>query len=246
MTKSATVGCNQRPRCVFTALMFAASIPLFPSSRLMPESSWLPPENPPVSLPVAGESTDQESVALMLRVRDGDMKAFEKLVELHQGAVVGTVTRMLGNVDDAHDVAQMVFVRVWKSAPRYEPTAKFTTWLYTIMRNLVFNELRRRVRKKEVSLDEPIFDDQPREIAHPLADGADVIAQREELEKALDEAIAKLPEKQRIAVVMRRFQETPYEDLCAVLGMSLPAVKSLLFRARAELRKHLASYLGEE
>jgi RNA polymerase sigma-70 factor (ECF subfamily) len=79
-----------------------------------------------------------------------------------------------------------------------------------------------------------------------LADGADVIAQREELEKALDEAIAKLPEKQRIAVVMRRFQETPYEDLCAVLGMSLPAVKSLLFRARTELRKHLAAYLGEE
>ena len=153
---------------------------------------------------------------------------------------------MLGNADDAHDVAQQVFVRVWKSAPRYEPTAKFTTWLYTIMRNLVFNELRRRVRKKEVSLDEPIFDDQPREIAHPLADGADVIAQREELEKALDEAIAKLPEKQRIAVVMRRFQETPYEDLCAVLGMSLPAVKSLLFRARTELRKHLAAYLGEE
>jgi RNA polymerase sigma-70 factor (ECF subfamily) len=226
--------------------MFAASVPQFPSLRLMPESSWSPPDNPSDSLPVAVELADQESVALMMRVREGDMKAFEKLVELHQGAIIGTVTRMLNNAEDAHDVAQQVFVRVWKSAPRYEPTAKFTTWLYTIMRNLVFNELRRRVRKKEVSLDEPIFDDQPREIAHPLADGADVIAQREELEKALDEAIAKLPEKQRIAVVMRRFQETPYEDLCTVLGMSMPAVKSLLFRARTELRKHLAAYLGEE
>ncbi len=226
--------------------MFAASVPQFPSLRLMPESSWSPPDNPSDSLPVAVELADQESVALMMRVREGDMKAFEKLVELHQGAIIGTVTRMLNNAEDAHDVAQQVFVRVWKSAPRYEPTAKFTTWLYTIMRNLVFNELRRRVRKKEVSLDEPIFDDQPREIAHPLADGADVIAQREELEKALDEAIAKLPEKQRIAVVMRRFQETSYEDLCAVLGISLPAVKSLLFRARTELRKHLAAYLGEE
>ncbi len=226
--------------------MFAASVPLFPSLCLMPESSWSPPDNPSDSLPVAVESADQESVALMMKVRDGDIKAFEKLVGLHQGAIIGTVTRMLNNAEDANDVAQQVFVRVWKSAPRYEPTAKFTTWLYTIMRNLVFNELRRRVRKKEVSLDEPIFDDQPREIAHPLADGADVIAQREELEKALDEAIAKLPEKQRIAVVMRRFQETPYEDLCTVLGMSLPAVKSLLFRARTELRKHLAAYLGEE
>jgi len=237
---------NQCLCCGFTAVMFAASVPLFPSLCLMPESSWSPPDNPSDSLPVAVESADQESVALMMKVRDGDIKAFEKLVGLHQGAIIGTVTRMLNNAEDANDVAQQVFVRVWKSAPRYEPTAKFTTWLYTIMRNLVFNELRRRVRKKEVSLDEPIFDDQPREIAHPLADGADVIAQREELEKALDEAIAKLPEKQRIAVVMRRFQETPYEDLCTVLGMSLPAVKSLLFRARTELRKHLAAYLGEE
>jgi RNA polymerase sigma-70 factor (ECF subfamily) len=73
-----------------------------------------------------------------------------------------------------------------------------------------------------------------------------VLAQRDELERALDRAIAALPEKQRLAVVMRRFQETPYEELCEVLGMSLPAVKSLLFRARAELRKSLAAYLGEE
>lgn len=183
----------------------------------------------------------------MLRVRDGDLRAFERLVELHQGPVIGTVSRMLGNMDDAHDVAQQVFIRVWKSAPRYEPTAKFTTWLYTIMRNLVYNELRRRLRKKEVSLDEPAFDDNtPRDIPHPTTEGADMITQREELERALDKAIAALPEKQRIAVVLRRYEETPYEDLCAILGMSLPAVKSLLFRARAELRKSLASHLGEE
>ena len=182
----------------------------------------------------------------MLRVRDGDLRAFERLVELHQNAIIGTVARMLGNLDDAHDVSQQVFIRVWKSAPRYEPTAKFTTWLYTIMRNLVYNELRRRLRKKEVSLDEPVFDDSPREIAHPTTEGADMITQREELERALDKAIAALPEKQRIAVVLRRYQETPYEELCDILGMSLPAVKSLLFRARLELRKSLAAYLGED
>ncbi len=182
----------------------------------------------------------------MLRAREGDMRAFESLVELHQGAVIGTVTRMLGNVDDAHDVAQQVFVRVWKSAPRYEPTAKFTTWLYTITRNLVFNEMRKRGRRKEVSLDEPVYDDQPRQIQHPLAPGADTITQQDELERALDAAIAALPEKQRMAVVLRRYEDTPYEDLCQILGMSLPAVKSLLFRARTELRKSLSAYLGEE
>jgi RNA polymerase sigma-70 factor (ECF subfamily) len=225
--------------------MFAASIAVCPFTPTMPESERMPVDDR-AALPAVDESSDTLSVELMLRVRGGDMKAFEQLVDLHQGAVIGSVTRMLGNVEDAHDVAQQVFVRVWKSAPRYEPTAKFTTWLYTIMRNLVFNEMRRRGRKKEVSLDAPTLDDKPREFMHPTADGADVIAQREELEHALDAAIAKLPEKQRIAVVMRRFQETPYEDLCAVLGMSLPAVKSLLFRARTELRKHLSAYLGEE
>ena len=223
--------------------MLAVSIPF--QFTLMPDSEWSNPE--PQSAPhgAVDESSDPESVRLMLRVREGDTQAFEALVELHQGGVIGTVTRMLGNVDDAHDVAQQVFVRVWKSAPRYEPSAKFTTWLYTITRNLVFNEMRKRGRRKEVSLDEPVFDDQPRQIEHPLAPGADTITQQDELERALDAAIAALPEKQRMAVVLRRFEDTPYEDLCQILGMSLPAVKSLLFRARAELRKSLSAYLVE-
>jgi RNA polymerase sigma-70 factor, ECF subfamily len=224
--------------------MIVASLPLSFAPHLMSDTDWPAPDSHP--LPAEVESSDEESVQLMLRVKVGDEKAFARLVELHQSAVVGTVTRMLGSVDDGHDVAQMVFIRVWKSAPRYEPTAKFTTWLYTIMRNLVFNEMRRRGRRKEVSLDEPVFEDQPRELAHPMAPSADVISQQEELEAALDEAIASLPEKQRMAVLLRRQQETPYEELCQILGMSLPAVKSLLFRARAELRKKLAGYLGEE
>ena len=212
----------------------------------MPDLEWSTSDAQPASPAATDESCDQESVRLMLRVREGDVRAFESLVEMHQGAIVGTVTRMLGNADDAHDVSQQVFVRVWKSAPRYEATAKFTTWLYTITRNLVFNEMRKRTRRKEVSLDEPVFEDQPRQIQHPLAQGADVLSQQDELEKALDAAIAALPEKQRLAVVLRRFEDTPYEDLCQILGMSLPAVKSLLFRARTELRKSLSSYLGDD
>jgi RNA polymerase sigma-70 factor, ECF subfamily len=193
----------------------------------------------------AAEEADAESVKLMLRVKEGDERAFEQLVALHQNTVIGTVTRMLGSVEDAHDVAQQLFVRIWKSAPRYEPTAKFTTWMFTIMRNLVFNELRKRVRRKEISLDEPVNEDQTRELPDLSTVAADVSLQRSELELALDQAIAALPEKSRMAVVLRRYEETPYEDLCKILGMSLPAVKSLLFRARNELRKHLAQYLGE-
>ena len=123
--------------------MFAVSIAPLPIPCFMPDPQWTSPDAD--RSPTAREEvSDEDNVALMARVKEGDERAFERLVEIHQGAVIGTVTRMLGNVEDAHDVAQQVFIRVWKSAPRYEPTAKFTTWLYTIMRNLVFNEMRRQ------------------------------------------------------------------------------------------------------
>src|SRR2546423_15449280 len=94
-----------------------------------------------------------EDAALMAQVAHGDTSAFEQLVERHQTLILGTVARMLGSNSEVEDVAQQVFVRVWKSAPRYVPTAKFTTWLLTIARNLVFNEVRRRKRHPTETLD---------------------------------------------------------------------------------------------
>jgi RNA polymerase sigma-70 factor, ECF subfamily len=227
-----------------TAASFAGLLP----TSVMPEPEWPTHLTPTLSADTEDSSRDAESVRLMLRVKEGDVKAFEKLVELHQGIMVGTAARMLGNMDDAHDIAQQVFLRVWKSAPRYEPTAKFTTWLFTIMRNLVFNETRRRTRRREVALESDVdHEDGPqRQYADHTAPAPDHLTQQDELEKALDKAIAALPEKQRLAVVLRRHEELPYEQICEILKMSLPAVKSLLFRARTELRKHLAAYLGEE
>ena len=231
--------------------MSAATLAVPPAAFCLMTDSPRHAESPPPSSPAeldtaltADASQEDLSARLMLRVKHGDTHAFSQLVELHQHAIIGTVTRMLGNVDDAHDIAQQVFLRVWKSAPRYEPTAKFTTWLYTITRNLVFNETRRRSRRKEVPLESDSDDDSPRQFASLTTPGPDQQAQQDELEKALDAAIAALPEKQRLAVVLRRHQELPYEQLCDILKMSLPAVKSLLFRARNELRKSLAAYLG--
>lgn len=226
--------------------MTAASVAGLLPSLDMPEPEWPAPTIPHVSADAVEESCDEENVRLMLRVKEGDVKAFERLVELHQGIMIGTAARMLGNLDDAHDIAQQVFIRVWKSAPRYEPSAKFTTWLFTIMRNLVFNETRRRTRRKEVPLENENDDDPPRQYADLTAPAPDHLTQQDELEKALDKAIAALPEKQRLAVVLRRHEDMPYEQICEILKMSLPAVKSLLFRARTELRKHLASHLGED
>jgi RNA polymerase sigma-70 factor (ECF subfamily) len=227
--------------------MTAASVVSLLPSFVMPDPEWPAPTPSNVTAATEDTSCDEESVRLMLRVKEGDVRAFERLVELHQGIMIGTASRMLGNLDDAHDIAQQVFIRVWKSAPRYEPTAKFTTWLFTIMRNLVFNESRRRTRRKEVALETEADDDLPqRQYTDHTAPAPDHITQQDELERALDLAIAALPEKQRLAVIMRQQQDLPYEQICEVLKMSLPAVKSLLFRARTELRKHLASHLGED
>ncbi len=210
--------------------------------------SWTMPERTPTPttyLPTPEHSADEENVRLMLRVREGDIRAFEQLVEMHQRGVIGTVARMLNNQDDAHDVAQQVFVRVWRSASRYEPTAKFTTWLYTITKNLVFNELRRRTRKREVSI-EAQEEEHHHEMVAATRLNPDTIVQQEELEAAIDRAIATLPEKQRLAVTLRRYEDMPYEEICVVLGMSLSAVKSLLFRARNDLKEKLSGYLEVE
>lgn len=195
----------------------------------------------------AGEEGREEAnaldVALMLRVREGDMAAFEQLVEIHQHAVVGTVAKMLGNPTEAEDITQQVFLRIWKSASRYQPQARFTTWLFTITRNLVFNESRRRRRKPTVSVEE-------REAAGlPPAEDLQAVKPddellQSELEEAIDAAIEALPEKQRLAVILRRYEEMPYEEIAVILEMSVPAVKSLLFRARSQLREALQKYLG--
>lgn len=189
------------------------------------------------------DASDAEDVAWMLAVKAGDEDAFEALVAKHQMRVVGTVAKMLGGERDAEDVAQQVFLRVWQSAPRYEHGAKFTTWLLTITRNLVFNELRRRRRSRLVDLD-PGDEPGGREFPDPHNPTPSRAALGAELEAVVAAAIAALPEAQRLAVVLRRYEEMPYEEIAKVLGTSVPSVKSLLFRARTELKERLAPYLG--
>lgn len=182
----------------------------------------------------------------MLRVKEGDEEAMRELIEAHQHRVIGAVARMLGSEADAEDVAQQVFIRVWKSAARYEPTAKFTTWLYTIMRNLVFNELRRRKRHTAESLDRT--DDEPGgalQAADPLAKSPATSVLDAEMQAAIQEAIDSLPEVQRMAIILRRYDDVSYEEIAEILDLTVPAVKSVLFRARTELRERLRKYLAE-
>lgn len=182
--------------------------------------------------------------SLMKRIGEGDHDAFRDLIERHQNAVIGTVAKMLGNASESEDIAQQVFLRIWRNAKRYRPDAKFTTYLYTITRNLVYNESRRRSRKKEVSSDEREENSNRHVEANPdRRPDAEVL--HAELQLAVDNAIAALPESQRMAVVLRRYEQLSYEEIAEVMKLSVSAVKSLLFRARTSLRELLAGYLNE-
>jgi RNA polymerase sigma-70 factor (ECF subfamily) len=196
-----------------------------------------------VALPDCCLMNEPDDVELMRLAGGGDERAFEQLVERHQNLVIGTVSKMLGGFEGAEEIAQQVFVRAWQSAPRYRPEAKFTTWLLTIARNLVFNESRRRRRgffqpfENDDGSVMDIRDDSGR-------DAAAALSQRE-TQQAVDAAITALPEAQRMAIVLRRFEAMPYEDIAVVLKTSVPAVKSLLFRAREDLRERLKGFLAE-
>jgi RNA polymerase sigma-70 factor (ECF subfamily) len=188
---------------------------------------------------------DAQDVRLMRLVGRGDASAFEELIERHQALVAGTVGRMLGSNSEVEDIAQQVFIRVWKSARRYVPRAKFTTWLLKITRNLVFNELRRARRRAHVPLQsEPGAEELPlKDETNPAPDASLLEV---ELQRAIEEAITQLPESQRMALVLRRYEQLSYEQIAEVLDLSVPAVKSVLFRARTELRSRLSKYLGQK
>src|SRR6184192_1470472 len=198
-----------------------------------------------MSFPEAAARSDEnaEDVRLMRLVAGGDTGAFEQLVERHQALVAGTVARMLGSNSDVEDIAQQVFIRVWKSAGRYVARAKFTTWLLKITRNLVFNEMRRAKRHPHLPVQiEPEAEEMP--LKDEATATPDATLLQAELQSAIETAIALLPETQRMAIVLRRYEELSYEEIADVLDLSVPAVKSLLFRARTELRARLKDYLG--
>lgn len=185
--------------------------------------------------------------ALMLRVKRGDRAAFEELVAKYQQPVLNFVFRSLPDATEAEDLAQGVFVQVWKSAARYEPAAKFSTWLFTIARNLCLNEFRRRSRHPAESLDAPAHADTDEPSGHSVEDKREVAAPdtllRGELEAKVAEAVAALPENQRTALMLWQRDELGYDDIAEVLGCSLSAVKSLIHRARETLRARLKPYL---
>jgi RNA polymerase sigma-70 factor, ECF subfamily len=193
------------------------------------------------------EAMVRSDVQLMLDVKAGDDSSFELLLRKYRSPLINFLFRMVRDSAVAEDLAQEVFLRVYRARNRYSPSAKFTTWIFRIATNLALNALRdRRYRRMEISMDQTadVDDDQPRlEIAdaHPSIEDYLMARDRASL---IRRAIESLPEKQRAAVFLHKYQEMDYDEIAKVLGCSESALKSLLFRAYETLRVELAPLMA--
>jgi len=204
--------------------------------------------SPPPSAPLTMANAEAVSdVDVMLRVKTGDESAFAYLVQKYRRPIVGFMYRLCHNPSTAEELAQEVFLRVYRSRTSYEPSAKFTTWLYRIATNLAVNHARdtRHERPENtVRLDEP---DQETGNTPDLADDTlsaeELMVKRERL-AAIRSKVNALPERQREAVIMHKYQQMDYREIAAVLKLSESATKSLLFRAYETLREQLKEFVS--
>jgi len=177
---------------------------------------------------------------LMVRVREGDRAGFELLMLRHREPVVHFLYRMVQNQDVAEELAQEVFLRVYRSRAGYQPTARFTSWLYRIAANLAFNWLRHQRRENNpLSLDAARRNGVIPQIADQQASVEELLIRRTMLD-GVRRAVAALPDRQRAVVLLHKYHGMDYEQIAQTLGCSVQAVKSLTFRAYANLRRSLA------
>ena len=203
------------------------------------------PARAPQTLPPPAVPFDQMSDAeVMLRVRTGDNDAFDYLVAKFRRPIVHFMFRMSKNQAMAEELAQEVFLRVYRSRESYSAEAKFTTWLYRIASNLAINHARdTKAERNQASLDEP---DQETGLKIDVADGRATVEQemlRRERLAAIRKEVEALPERQRVAVLMHKYQGLDYRQIGEVLKLSESATKSLLFRAYETLREKLKSFI---
>jgi len=186
-------------------------------------------------------------IRLMLRVREDDAGAFEELVELYQHRLVAVMNHLVGNAEEAEDLAQEVFLRVYRTRKKYHPRSKFSTWLFTIANNLALNALRSRKRKPLTLL--PAQDSGPlgprpaERLVQDRGSGPMRRLERQELTELIRRALEGLNERQRMAVVLNKFEDMNYAEIAEVMGLTTKAVKSLLSRARENLRVALSNYI---
>jgi RNA polymerase sigma-70 factor (ECF subfamily) len=232
------------------------------ASRSLPLASTRNPERAEGFIPSAvnslaiSDSTAERytahdpDVRLMLRVRDDDAEAFEELMLRYQNRVVSLLAHITGRRDMAEDLAQDVFLRIYRARKRYIPGSKFSTWLFTIVHNVAANAQRTLSRRKEVHLAPTSANDTGANALDAAAVAQSNLMPTRQLDKmelrdAVNVAVAALNERQREAVLLNKFEHLSYEEIAEVMEMTPSAVKSLLTRARANLRDVLEPYLQQ-
>ena len=179
----------------------------------------------------AKSDTDEQLIAL---IAEGDEQAFEHIMQKYQQAVFNTIYRYTGSRDDVQDLAQEIFIKVWRNAGKFKGKSKFSTWLYRIVANHCINYRRRR-RKDHVSLDEMTEKGQTPESLKVEPDW-EMRRKVGKVRKAVDE----LPDRQRMALVLSQFEGRSYKEIAEIMKVSLSSVESLIFRARSALKHKLA------
>jgi RNA polymerase sigma-70 factor (ECF subfamily) len=184
---------------------------------------------------------------LMRLTADGDTAAFKQLVEKYQRAVINLAYRFLGNREEAEDIAQEVFIRVYQAARKYKPQAGFSTYLFRIATNMCLNELRHHKVGREIpfeSSSEDLERSVPMEAPAPVGTQPDVQLEQGERNRLIQESLEALPSNQRMAVILKRFGGLSYLEIAEVLNTSVSAVESLLFRAKQTLKNKLKAYVN--
>jgi len=178
---------------------------------------------------------------LIERIRADDPRAFKELFDSNATLVHNVCFRMLGNRQDAEDVTQEVFLEAYRSLKRFRFESKLSTWLYRIAVNRSLNHQRKRKLERWLSLDFEVGEGSAEESAFPdtAANGPDRLVEKKDVERIVQEAISKLPERQRIALLLHRYEELPYQEIAKIMDVSVASVESLLHRAKETLAKRL-------
>ena len=182
----------------------------------------------------------ETDVALMVRIKKGDEKAFELLFARHQRSIYNLALRFLNDPDDAVDITQDAFIRIYRASQTYTPDAKFTTWLYTIVKNLCFNMLRARKSVEIVSMDNEFMPELSAKEEHPVERIA-----RVQTREMVIRAVNRLPANMKMAVILSKYHGLSYDEVAAVMGCTVTAVKLRIHRAKAILAKELSELKRE-
>ncbi len=180
---------------------------------------------------------------LLERAKSGDIIAFEELIGSYQKRVFNLALRIIGNYDDAADLAQEAFVRIYKAISSFKEQSSFSTWVYRITTNVCLDEIRKRKNRKVVYIDEDIQTDDGEMKRQVISSdpGPDEAAERSEIRRIVNDAINRLPEEQRVVITLRDLQGMSYEEIARILELPAGTVKSRINRARLALKNMLSS-----